>query len=348
MRPILDLARYSFGVWVSGVLVTGCGGGGVLPSPTPALSSAGPGVHGAAHSRARRARFTVDGYVYVSNRTEQGTSQLLVYRASAKAATPLRTITQKLVEVGGLAVDSSGDVYVANGSAGNVLEFAPGGTALLQAYSLGLYHPTDVAIADGTLYVADQGEAGNGYRQQVLEYAPGDGIPLTGIGGLGNLSQPNEGVAVDPLGFQGAFFVSTSSLTAIPPGGGCPGNDSVGESMMPTLWGVINLQQNRQAWGLAFDAAGNLYASDFCNNDVTVYSGGPSGFTFSHKVAGSFNAPLFLTVDDQFLAIPSAADAGSGFGYVTLIDLTGHSSAVHLSAGLEHPVGASFGPGSGF
>lgn len=40
MRLILDLARYSFGVWVSGILVTGCGGGGVLPNPTPALSSA--------------------------------------------------------------------------------------------------------------------------------------------------------------------------------------------------------------------------------------------------------------------------------------------------------------------
>jgi hypothetical protein len=75
--------------------------------------------------------------------------------------------------------------------------------------------------------------------------------------------------------------------------------------------------------------------------------GSPSGFTFSHKVAGSFNAPLFLTVDDQLLAIPSAADAGSSFGYVTVIDLTGHSSAVNLSAGLEHPVGASFGPDPG-
>ena len=152
---------------------------------------------------------------------------------------------------------------------------------------------------------------------------------------------------MDPLGIQGAFFVSTSSLTAIPPGGGCPGRDSVGEDMMPTLWGVIDLQKNRQAWGLAFDAGGNLYASDFCNNDVTVYEGSPSGFTFSHKVTGSFNAPLFLTVDDQLLAVPSAADAGSGFGHVTVIDLTGHSSPVNLSAGLEHPVGASFGPGSG-
>jgi hypothetical protein len=54
-----------------------------------------------------------------------------------------------------------------------------------------------------------------------------------------------------------------------------------------------------------------------------------------------------LTVDDQLLAIPSAADAGSSFGYVTVIDLTGHSSAVNLSAGLEHPVGASFGPDPG-
>ena len=106
----LILTRYLFGVWVSGVLLTGCSRGSVLPNPAPALSSV---------------RLTSEGYVYVSNRTEQGTSQLLVYRAGINATRPLRTVARGLVD-GGLAVDPSGNVYVANGSGGNVLEFAPG------------------------------------------------------------------------------------------------------------------------------------------------------------------------------------------------------------------------------
>ena len=86
---------------------------------------------------------------------------------------------------------------------GNVLEYAPGGTSVVQTYSKGLVNPISVTVADNTLYVADQGNARNGYAQQVLEYPVGNGTPLIGIAGLGASSQLNEGIAVSPAGSDG-------------------------------------------------------------------------------------------------------------------------------------------------
>lgn len=51
----------------------------------------------------------------------------------------------------GVAVDPTGNIYVANGSGNNLLEFSPGGASLRNA-------------------LTDQGDARNGYLQQVYEY----------------------------------------------------------------------------------------------------------------------------------------------------------------------------------
>ncbi|MGB8909218.1 MAG: hypothetical protein WCC84_10765 [Candidatus Cybelea sp.] len=51
----------------------------------------------------------------------------------------------------GVAVDPTGNIYVANGSGDNLLEFSPGGASLMQTYSEGLVHPAGVTVAGGTL-----------------------------------------------------------------------------------------------------------------------------------------------------------------------------------------------------
>ncbi|HET6276806.1 MAG TPA: hypothetical protein VFE16_12820 [Candidatus Cybelea sp.] len=284
-------------------------------------------------------------YVYVSNRTAQGASELLVYGAGTQNPAPIRTVKKNLVNVAGIAVDSSGNVYVANGSGANVLEYAPGAASVLETYSQGLANPTDVAVANGTLYVADSGNAANGHIQQIIEYPVGNGTPSLGVAGIGSPPIFNQGIAVNPAATVGTFFTSASSMTMIPFEGGCNGSsDVIGNEIFPTLWTIVPLAQNEQAPGLAFDADGNLYASDPCNNDVAIYSDESYAWTYTGKVQATFNAPLFLTVNGRYLAVPSEGNSQSlDPGYVTVVDLSAKTATVTITNGLDHPIGAAVG-----
>ncbi|HZV76182.1 MAG TPA: hypothetical protein VFF63_00330 [Candidatus Babeliales bacterium] len=342
MKPISQITLHASALCALVAVLDGCSGGmaqSSLVPPVPALSHSNTNAGVPKPSAKSRAhRNSAGGYVYVSNWTQAGSPELLVYRADTQDPSPIRTVTQGLVDVAGVAVDSSGDVYVANGSGGNVLEFSPGGASLVQTYSQDLYHPIGVTIAGSTLYVADLG--------QVLEYSIGNGNPTNGIAGIGAPGQSNEGIAVNPLGNSGTFFASASTLSNIPPSGICStsGAYTVAEDVMPTLWLVVPLTNNEQASGIAFDAEGNLYVADPCANKIAVYSDS-AGWTYSHSVQGTFETPFLLTINSQFLAVPSAG-SGSASGFATIVDLSGDTSTVTITKGLQHPVGAAVAPGS--
>jgi hypothetical protein len=342
---VITCAFYAF---MFTALLDGCSGGSLQPSFFPPAQS--PGHADRSYKQVRSAKST--GYVYVSNRTRQGKSELLVYRVGSRDPSPIQTITRGLVDVEGVAVDPSGYVYVANGSGRNVLKFAPGGGSLVFAYSIGLVHPIAVTVNDGTLYVTDQGDAGDG-AQQVFEYTIGSGAPSNWIGsgtpsdaiaGFGSSPLLNQGIAVDSGGSQGAFFVSASTGIVMPPNGVCTtGQEApVGENLLPTLWKGIALSHTGEPAGLAFDSTGKLYIADICTGSVDTYSYIDYGWTFGGNVSGTFGLPLFLTVDNDILAVPSYhGRTANDPGYVSVTDLASKTPSVTITKGLQHPIGAA-------
>ncbi|MBN1139472.1 MAG: DUF11 domain-containing protein [Anaerolineae bacterium] len=210
---------------------------------------------------------------------------------------------------GGVAVDSEGNLYVADTGHHRVLEFdAPltNGQAASRVLGQGgsfttggpnqgdlsadtLYYPMDVAVdAAGNLYVADNA------NHRVLEYnTPLAGDPTAdrvfGQGGSFNTQTPNKGgLSADSLNLPTAVAISADSVLYIAD----TSNHRVleydapltGDTTADLVFGqqgsfTTNQMNNggrsaeslRSPWGIAVDAAGNLYLADSDNNRALVY-----------------------------------------------------------------------------
>lgn len=153
---------------------------------------------------------------------------------------------------GGVAVDSTGAVYVTNqGMYGRVVKLTPGSDTPTVLPFDGLYQPQAVAVdSAGALYVSD-------FNHRVLKMAAGSNnqtqLPFTG------LSYP-EGVVVDSAG---SVYVADR------------GNDRVvklpADTNTPTVLPFTGLKNPD---GVAVDGAGNVYVTDSDNNRVVKLTAG--------------------------------------------------------------------------
>jgi serine/threonine protein kinase, bacterial len=216
---------------------------------------------------------------------------------------------------GGVAVDSSGAVYVTNqGMYGRVVKLTPGSSTPTVLPFTGLYQPQAVAVdSAGTVYVTD-------FNNRVVMLPAGSNnqtqLPFTG------LNYP-EGIALDSGGRVYVADRGNNRVVKLPAGSNTPtvlpftglnNPDGVAVDAAGNVYvadtdnnRVIKLEagSNNQTvlpftglsvpWGVAVDGAGNVYVSEHDNNQVLKL---PSGSNVSAPLAlTGLNTPLQLAVD---------------------------------------------------
>jgi uncharacterized protein (TIGR03437 family) len=241
----------------------------------------------------------------------------------------------------GIAVDSSGAIYIAdadgnrvrkitpdgriktiagNGVAGFAGDSGPSNTALLS-------HPYGIAIdAQGNLYVADLGNARvrKISTDGTIRTVAGGGTITPGGNGDGGLAtgaqllQPRD-VAVDP---DGTFYISdfgAHRVYRVTPGGILTTVAGTGSAGFSGDSGSAQLAQLKSPAGLASDTNGALYIADSANNRIRrVYQGvittvynvtGPTGLAISPTGILYIAASGYLGTQFKGMGgIPSARD----------------------------------------
>jgi sugar lactone lactonase YvrE len=213
-------------------------------------------------------------------------------------------VSSGLKQPNGVAVDGSGNVYIADTYNNRVLkETLSGGSYTQSTIGSGLNTPWDLAVdGNGNVYIADSNNgrilketlSGGGYTQSTV---------ASGLNGPG-------GVTVDG---SGNVYISDSVnnriLKEVPSGG---------SYTQSTLLGGLN-----DPMGIAVDGSGNIYFADTSNNQVLkeTLSGGNFGtvtvgstsptltLVFTSDTAGTLGSQAVLT---QGTAGLDFADAGTG------------------------------------
>ncbi len=167
----------------------------------------------------------------------------------------------------GLAVDVSGNVYVANAGSPSIIEVAAG-TGTISLIGSGLTSPTALAVdASGNVYVADNATT-------LKEIPAGNGAPVTIKTGFASI----QSIAVDAAGNIYVADEGNGAVYKIPAGGG---------SMVSVGTGFSKPS------GVIVDAAGNLYVSDINKTSIIVIE--PNGTQFT--IGSGFSGPNGLAID---------------------------------------------------
>jgi sugar lactone lactonase YvrE len=148
--------------------------------------------------------FDASGTLYVADYTD-----VRIYPPKTKK--PSVTISQGIYDPSAIALDASGNIYLANGSrsgTSNIIVYDPSGS-VVRTISQGVDRPTAMALdSTGTLYV------GNSGSYSVTVYAPGSESPERTI--TQDIDGPNA-LAFDP---QGNLYVANfyGGVTVYAPG----------------------------------------------------------------------------------------------------------------------------------
>ncbi len=255
-------------------------------------------------SSAARAQFTL----YVSTFTNNAIYQ---YDATGQAS----LFADGLNGPAGLAVDDSGNLFVADIYSSTIHQFAPAGDDL-GVFASGLVNPNSVVFdSSGVLYVANGGNTfGNNY---ILRFAP-DGEQLPGV----RLPDVTAlyGLAVDAAGNLYAADRYSNSIHMFSPTG-----DNLGDFASGLADPI----------GLAFDSSGNLYVANYTGNTVSVFD--PSGDLIG-TLASGLRGPAGLAFDVDGNLYVANLDGGT----IRVFSPTGEDLG-DFATGVPTPWGLAFG-----
>jgi len=181
----------------------------------------------------------------------------------------------------GVAVDMQGNVYVADNTNNDVVEFNSGGMQI-NTFS-GLSGPVGIALdGQNNLYVANAGS------DTLVKISAGGGTPMTLVNGLTGLT----GLTIDALGANVYAAFGGNSVLKVSSSGG------------PTMT-VSNSLSSPE--GLALDAQGDLFVANMGNGTVSEFS--PSETLLNAAYATGLSNPVGLAINS---GIPYVASNGDG------------------------------------
>ena len=294
-----------------------------LPTPTPALFAGSLGGPGSVDGLGVAARFNYPqgiasdsaGNLYVADTdnftirkvTPSGVVSTLAGTAGSCRSDDGTATAAKFCRPSGIAIDSAGNLYVADTTVGSIRKITPSG--VVSTIVSGLSLPDHIAVDNlGNTYVTEKGYPArfSALNSQTVRKITPAGVVSTlagtygvvgsadGIGADARFSEP-AGLTTDGAGNVYVYDVGNNAIRKITPAG-----------VVTTLVVLAaNGSTHGISGGIAMDSAGNLYVTQNGilrkinpAGTVTTLAGSPVlGWTDSLGAAADFNVPAGLTTD---------------------------------------------------